>query len=369
MISTKQKILFFENLWNLINAWIPVIQALNIIIYQTKNKNLKTLSENIKKDIEAWENLFRVSLKNKKVFNVFDMAMLEAWEAIWKVWRSLEIISQKEEKDLNLKNKITQAMIYPIAIVVVTMAMITVMMIYVIPKIEAIYRDANTNLPGLTKAVISFSHIIRVDWLYILAFFVIIGFWTKYLLKVKNIKIKIDKKILNIPIFWDIIKKKILVNFADFLSTLLSSGIMINKALLILRNWTTNLYYAKEYEKILENIKNWKTLSSSMWWNLIELKSRKTLTPEEKLDLKIAEERSTLFPIELTTAIKIWEQTWTLAKMLERSSARYTKEIDHTVKNLSTMLEPIIIVVIWVVVWTIIMAILLPFLSIWNVIK
>ncbi|HBA44427.1 TPA: hypothetical protein DEG21_05895 [Patescibacteria group bacterium] len=71
------------------------------------------------------------------------------------------MISQKEEKDLNLKNKITQAMIYPIAIVVVTMAMITVMMIYVIPKIEAIYRDANTNLPGLTKAVISFSHIVR----------------------------------------------------------------------------------------------------------------------------------------------------------------------------------------------------------------
>lgn len=369
MISTKQKILFFENLWNLINAWIPVTQALNIIIYQTKNKSLKNLTLSIKKDIEDWENLFKVSLKNKKVFSVFDMAMLEAWEAIGKVWKALEIISQKEEKDLNLKNKITQAMIYPIAIVIVTISMITVMMIYVIPKIEWIYRDANTNLPALTKAVISFSHIVREKWLYILAFFVILGISVKYLLKVKKVKIKIDKAILNIPIFWDIIKKKILVNFADFLSTLLSSGIMINKALLILRNWTTNLYYSREYEKILENIKNWKTLSSSMWWNLIELNSKKALTPEEKVNLKMAQESSVLFPIELTTSIKIWEQTWTLSKMLEKSSARYTKEIDHTVKNLSTMLEPIIIVVIWVVVWTIIMAILLPFLSIWNVIK
>jgi type IV pilus assembly protein PilC len=80
-------------------------------------------------------------------------------------------------------------------------------------------------------------------------------------------------------------------------------------------------------------------------------------------------QKNKAFPIEISTAVRIWEQTWTLSKMLLKTSTRYTKEIDNTVKNLSTMLEPIIIVFIWWIVWVIIMAILLPFLNIANVVK
>lgn len=369
MLSRKQKILFFENLWNLINAWIPIIQALNIIIFQTKNIKIKNFITSIKKDVEAWENLFKVSLKYKKFFSIFDMAMFEVWEATWKLGKSLDVIAKKEDKEMALKNKIRQALIYPAAIVIVTISMITVMMIYVIPKIENIYKDANTNLPPLTVSVINFSKFIRNNWIFVLLWIIAFIIIFHFLLKKKEIKVIFDKILLDIPIFWEIIKKKILVSFCDFLSTLLSSWIIINKSILILRNGETNLYYSNEYEKILEDVKNWKNLSYSMWWNLMELKNKQNLTNEEKQELVLAEKRSRLFPIELTTSIKIWEQTWTLSKMLEKSSDRYTKEIDNVVKNLSTMLEPIIIVVIWVVVWTIIMAILLPFLNMWNVIK
>ncbi|EKE26605.1 MAG: hypothetical protein ACD_4C00233G0006 [uncultured bacterium (gcode 4)] len=368
-MNQKQKILFFENLWNLITSWIPVIQALDIIIFQTKAMKLKKIWNKIKEDIELWESLFKVSLKNKKIFNIFDMAMLEIWDATWQIWRSLELISEKEEKEMNLKRKVLQVMIYPISIIIVTLMMITSIMIYVIPKIELMYKESNVNLPELTTIVISVSHFFVNNILSVLIWIFLTVYLLYLLLKNKNVKYFADKNILSIPLFGEIIKKKILVNFTDFLSTLLASGVIINKALLIIKSGTANSYYSKELTKIIDDIKNWMPLSDSMWWNYIFLQNKENLSFQEKNELEKAKKRSQLFPIELTTGVKIWEQTWTLAKMLHKSSLRYSKDIDNTIKNLSTMLEPIIIVVIWGIVGTIILAILLPFLNIANVIK
>ena len=181
--------------------------------------------------------------------------------------------------------------------------------------------------------------------------------------KVPKFKFEVDKNVLRIPIFWEIIKKKILVRFADFLSILLLSGITINKSLLIIKNAMDNSYYSKEVENILEKVKAWMTISSAMWVEVLESVKKEWKKEQRKVKLSPA------FPIEMSTSVKIWEQTWSLARMLQKTSTRYTKEIDNIVKNLSTLLEPIIIVVIWVIVWTIIMAILLPFLNMANVVK
>ncbi len=368
-LSQKQKILFIDNMWSLLNSWIPIFQVLDIIYFQTKAKNTKSLCLFLKKQIEAWENLFKASLKIPKVFNIFDVAMLEVWEATWQIWKSFETIAIKEEKEMDLKNKIIQALIYPIAIIIITITMITVIMIYVIPKIEVMYKESNTNLPALTEIVIATSHFFVNNWIYIIIFLSVLILWSISLLKNKEIKYFFDKHILKIPLFWWIIKKKILINFLDFLSILLSSWIMINKALLIIKNWSSNNYFAQEFENIIQEIKNGKPLSSSMGWDLLEIKLKQNSYKISKNEMNILQERAELFPIELSTAVKIWEQTWTLAQMLQKTSFRYTKEIDNIVKNLSTIMEPVIIVVIGLVVWVIVMAILLPFFNVANVVK
>lgn len=262
-----------------------------------------------------------------------------------------------------------QALIYPISIIIVTILMITTIMIYVIPKIEAMYKESNVNLPELTLIIISISHFFT-NYIIFICLWSIIFIYTIFLfLKIKIIKLFFDKQILNLPIFWNLIRKKILINFSEFLATLLVSWIMINKALMIIKKWTSNLYYAEEYENILSDIKNGKTLSDAMWWNLLNLQNKKNLTTDEKIELTRSKKRVALFPIELSTWVKIWEQTWTLSKMLFKSSARYSKEVDNVIKNISSLMEPIIIVVIWWIVGTIILWILLPFLGIANVIK
>lgn len=359
-LGQKQKIIFLDNLWSLIESWIPVIQALDVMEAQAKNPKIKKLVDTIRYSVSEWEWFFKMAKKIPKLFNYFDLAMIETWEATWKIWRAFETIVQKEEKEYDLKKKVTQALIYPFAIIIITVMMITIIMTYVIPKIEKVYKDSNVNLPALTTAIINISHFILNYWIIIAIFIaamISLYFYTYH--NVDKFRIFIDKNLINIPIFWEIMRKRIIINFSDFLALLLESWIMINKALLIIKWAMDNSYYSLLIDQIWKDVKNWMLLSEWMWADLIAWKNLKSKWKD----------RIKAFPIELITAVKIWEQTWTLSKMLYKSSTRYTKEIDNLIKNLSTMLEPVIIVLIWWIVWTIIMAIMLPFLNIANVIK
>ncbi|EKE28981.1 MAG: 3-isopropylmalate dehydrogenase [uncultured bacterium (gcode 4)] len=364
-LNQKQKILFLDNLWSLLNSGIPVMQALDIISFQVKNKRLDTIISFIKSNIWEWENFFKIALKLPWVFNIFDAAMIETWEATGKIWRAFEVIVLKEEKEYDLIRKVRQALIYPVAIIIITFVMLSIIMTYVIPKIEWIYAESNVNLPPLTQAVIDTSHFFVNNLLYVVigifALIIIISQSYRYF---KAFKFAVDKNILEIPIFGEIIRKKTLVHFADFLSTLLGSGIIINKALLIIRNAMSNSFYANAIDVISKEVKLGQSLSSSMWVDILD--KQWNMSAKEK---KAVAEKNKAFPIEISTAVRIWEQTWSLSVMLHKTSVRYTKEIDNTVKNLSTMLEPMIIVFIGSIVWVIIMAIMLPFLNIANVVK
>lgn len=363
-LNQKQKILFIDNLSSLLNSWIPVIQALDIISFQSKNKKFDKIISFIKTNISSWENFFKIALKLPKIFNIFDVAMIETWEQTWQIWKAFEIIMMKEEKENDLKKKVKQALIYPFAIIIVTFLMLTIIMVYVIPKIEWVYKESNVNLPPLTTMVIWVSHFFVNNLFYIAILIAVIIFWfIEAKRRVPKFRLFVDKNILELPIFWELIKKQILVHIADFLSILLSSWIIINKSLIIIKNAMSNSFYAKEIEDILEKVKIGKSLSSSMW---VDILNPWKISNEEK---KLLENKTRAFPIEMSTAVKIWEQTWSLAKMLSKTWARYTKEIDNTVKNLSALLEPFIIIFIGWVVGIIIMAILLPFLNIANVVK
>jgi type IV pilus assembly protein PilC len=231
-------------------------------------------------------------------------------------------------------------------IVFVAIAMITVIMTFVIPKIEGMYKEANVNLPGITQGLIDTSHFIKDNLFLILVVFggAVIG--GMFALKNRAVRKWFDGKILHTFIFGNILRKQVLITFCEFLSTLLSAGILINKALLIVRNGIGNLSYEDEILTVIEEIKSGKTLSSTMGSDLIERKNTDLTQIENKLAFENALRRSEFFPIELGTAVKIGEQTGTLGKMLDRVSTRYNKEVDGIIKNLSAMLEPVIILVL-----------------------
>lgn len=350
-ISSKEKINFLEQFSNLINSWIPVLNSLKIIMYQSKNKKLKNILEKIIWDINKWENLTVCFSKYPKIFNFFDLSIIEMWEVTWSLWDSIETIKNKEEKDNDLRWKIISAMIYPIVIIVLSIWMIWVFMVYVIPKIQKMYSDSKVNLPDLTQNVINMSEFTQnnIDKIIYVIIAIVLGI---YIFKTsKKTKIFWDNFILRIPLFWTLIKKKSLSIFSSTLWILLKSWIMINKSLLISSKSVWNDYYEKNINEINSRVSKWIQLSELMW--IKEIKSWK---------------ENFLFPIELASVIKIWEETWNMAELLLKISKKMEKEVDTVVKNIQTAIEPIVIIIIWWIVWTLIMAILLPFFNMVNVV-
>lgn len=174
-----------------------------------------------------------------------------------------------------------------------------------------------------------------------------------------------DRYILTIPIFGSLIRKKILIIFTEFLATLLNAGILINRSLSIVRTGMENTYYETEIDAIILDIKAGKTLSAALGGEYIERKIRGETIGDNEVGFK---RRIACFPIELSMSVKIGEQTGSLAHMLEKIAVRYNKDVDATIKGLSSMIEPIIIIGIGGIVGVIIMAIMLPFFNMVNVI-
>lgn len=350
-LSSKEKISLLEQLSNLLNSGIPLMNSFKIIMYQTKDKKIKNFIKEIINQLNKWDSLKEIFSKYKNIFNIFDLSIIEMWEVTWKLWDSIETIKIKDEKTRELKSKIIWALIYPMVIIALSVWMILVFMIYVIPKITDMYKDAKVNLPELTQTVIKISNFLQNNISEILIWFFIFIILFIIFKKNKRTKIYYDNVILRVPIFWKLIQMKILSLFTSSLWILLSSWIIINQSLWISSRALSNDYYEKELNKIINKVSRWETLSSCMW--IDEIQSWK---------------ENFLFPIELASVVKIWEETWRLAELSTKISLKYTKQIDELVKNMQTAIEPIVIVWVWWIIWTLIMAIMLPFFNMVNVI-
>lgn len=350
-LNQKQKIMFFDSLFNLINSWIPITNSLSIMLYQTKDKNLKLLIETILKNISKWKKLEDSFKEFPKIFSNFDVYMLKMWEVTGKVASSLETIKNREEANAELKTKIIWALIYPVIVVSLSICMIIWFMLFVIPKVQKMYSDAKVNLPSLTQSMIDISVFLQENFILIILWLFLIIFWIIIFKNNSKTKIYFDEWVLNIPLFWWLIRKKILAIFSNTLGTLLQNGIMINEALEITKNSLENKYYEKRIEEISEELNSWIALSESMWIKKIK----------DSIE-------DPYFPLELASIVKIWEQTWKLPSLLIKIWLKFNKEIDVIVKWLSTAIEPIVIIVVWAIVWVMVMAILLPFFNMVNVV-
>lgn len=350
-ISSKEKINLLEQLSSLLKSWIPLINCFKIIVYQTKSKKIKEILEEIINKLNKWDNLESAFKNYPNIFWTFDLSLINMWEITGKLWESIENIKIKEEKNKELKSKIVAALIYPSVVISLSITMICIFMIYVIPKIEDMYRDAKVNLPDLTNNVIKASRFLQDNYIYIILLLIIIIFCIHIFKTHNKTKIYWDKFILRIPIFWVLLKKKIIAQFTRNLWTLLKNWVIINKSLDITSISLENDAYEKKIKEINSRVSKWIELSHLMWIN--EIKNWK---------------ENFYFPIELSSVVKIWEETGKMADLLLRLSIKNTKEIDSIVKNVQTTIEPLVIVIVWLVIWTLIMAIMLPFFNMVNVI-
>ena len=340
-ITLKDKIVFTRQLATLISAGLPLSQSLHTIIEQTENKQLQSIAQDILSSVEGGKSLADSFSKHKEVFGTIFIALVSAGEASGTLDQSLQRIATQQEKDAAVMGKIKGALTYPIIVLVVILGVVMFMLLTVVPQVENLYDDLGKELPFLTQIMVSSAGFItKFWWLVLIVAGISIYFLVQYMKTESGIKFK-DTFKLNVPIFKGMFRKLYMARFARTGQTLLSTGVSMLDTLKITGDALNNSIIQKSIVRASEKVKGGKELSTA-------------LQPEEYI-----------LPL-VPQMIKIGEQSGRIDEMMGKTAQVYEDELDEEIKSISTMIEPILMVVLAVVAGGMVGAILFPIYSLVN---
>ena len=353
-VSKKELWQFINKLSIFINSWIDVKWALWILAKQIKNPYLQKITNEIKININHGISINETMMNYPKVFDNLTVALIKVWEKTGQLWRILAELDQNLLENIELKWKVKGAMIYPVILFSLTLLMVVFMMVFIVPRITESFEKAWSELPWLTQIVVSVSNFFINDWwklilIIIWTIAVIKAFWSTY-----TWKIVYANFFTKMPIFGYIVRQSNIVYFIKSFTILLDSWVLLLESIKTSSQVVPNLAYKKELIRVKNEVEIWLTISKSLWLNL---------DYEESVYL------NKLFSEEFTYVVSTWEETWTLSESLKKIWHNYNWELKRYIWNMSSMMEPIIIVLVWFLVGTIVVAIMLPFFEMWKIAK
>lgn len=340
-VKEKDLVVFTRQFGTMINAGLPLIQCLEILSTQSENAALRTAVGEIKGQVEGGATFSDSLRKHSKIFDDLYVNMVHAGEVGGLLDTIMGRLSKHIEKAMKLKGQIKSAMVYPSAILGIAGVVITVLMIWVIPVFEKMFKEMSggkMGLPAPTQLVIDMSNFAQSYWYIILGVIIgaVIGIKKYY--GTQQGRLAIDKFLLKLPIFGDLIRKAAVAKFTRTLGTLLSSGVPLLEALTICAKTAGN----KVVEGALLDAK-------------VSISGGKTIADPLA--------KSGTFPKMVTHMIAVGESTGALDSMLGKIADFYEDEVDEAVKNLTTMLEPMMMVFLGITVGFIVVAMYLPIFS------
>lgn len=343
-IPLSEKLFFVQHLGIMLKAGISLSAALKTLAKQASNKRFAAIINDISKNVEKGVS-FTESLKpHEKIFGQLFISMIESGEISGKLEEVLKRLYIQFKKNHELMAKIKGALTYPIVILTAMAGIGIFMMIFVIPKITAMFKDFNAELPLATKLLIKFSNsLIANGWLYLIGLVVLILIMIQSIKTVKG-KYLLHGLLLKLPVFSPIIKKVNLARFSRTISSLLKTDIMIIKSFQITANVLGNVYYRDALNEMSNKIKKGGTI------NEVILSYPK------------------LFPPVVAQMIAVGEETGELDYILEELAEFYEGEIDQTMNNLPAVIEPILILTLGLVVGGMAVAVIMPMYSITSAI-
>ncbi len=337
-VSSKQLCTFTRQFSTLQDAGLPVLRSLKILEHQMKPGVLKNALMDVVEDVESGSTLSEAFAKHPKCFDRLYVNMVKAGEA----GGALEVIMQRladfKEKAQSLKRRITGAMVYPVVVILVAVCILSFIMIYIIPKFQAIFKDFGFRLPWLTEALMAVSEWFVKYW-YTLPLFPL-GLW----LLIKLIRLNktgnyvMDRIKLFVPVMGQLIEKTIVARTTRTLGTLVSSGVPILEALSITRETCTNAVFERMYQKVYESIREGETIAQPL-------------------------KESRLVDDMVVNMIDVGEETGDLDTMLYKIADVYDEEVNVLVEGLIALLEPLMIVVLGLIIGTIVIALFLPLIK------
>ncbi|MDQ6809795.1 MAG: type II secretion system F family protein [Verrucomicrobiota bacterium] len=340
-VKPKTLMIFTRQLATLIDAGLPLLRGLTVLGKQERDPVLKTTLVNLADSVQSGSTFSEGLAQHPRLFNDLYVNMVKAGELGGVLEVVLTRLAEFQEKAQKIKNKVVAAMVYPVIVLLLAMAIMTFLMIFIVPKFEQIFHDmlGDKPLPTITLFVIGVSGFMQNHWLVLLG--IVAALFVGYKLAARTGRGQriLDRVKLRAPLFGDLVRKTSISRFSRTLGTLVTSGVPILQALTITGATAGNSVIARAISQVHDSVKEGESI----------------VTPLEA---------SGVFPPMVISMVDVGEETGQLPEMLLKIAEVYDDEVDNSVAALTSMLEPIMIVLLALIVGTIVIALFMPLISI-----
>jgi type IV pilus assembly protein PilC len=344
--SIKQKdiAVFTRQLATMMRAGVPLLQAFDIVARGSTNPRLTRLLTDIRQDVETGTSLSSAFRKHPMYFDALYCNLVEAGEAGGILEALLDRLAIYQEKTVAIKNKIKSALTYPIAVMVVAFVVVAVIMIFVVPAFEDVFKSFGADLPAPTLIIIAMSKFFVSYWW---AIFGGLGggiyFFMQSWKRSEAMQKRMDRLLLKVPVFGDLMYKSAIARWTRTLSTMFAAGVPLVEALDSVGGASGNAVFAEATEAIQRDVSTGAALTTSM-----------TTTG--------------IFPTMVLQMASIGEESGSLDHMLSKAAEFYEDEVDEAVKALSSLMEPFIIVILGGLIGGIVVSMYLPIFKLGSVV-
>ncbi len=321
-VPLLEKMMFARHLALMVKAGFSLNKALQVLALQTKNRRFAKIITSLEGDVRQGNSFGDSLAKYPDIFSDLFVNMVKAGESSGNLEENLKVLGVQMKKEHELKSKVKSAMLYPAVILVAMFGIGTGMMIFVMPKLISVFKELNAELPLTTRFVIWLSEFLSRYWFFALLAAIGIFFAARLVLRTKKGKDWLDRLILKMPLFGNISKKVTSASLARTLSSLIESGIPIVKALEISASTLTNSLFNHSIIEASRQVQKGQPLS------------------------QILSAFPYLYPPMVSQMIQVGEETGTLGEITERLAEFYEEEVANITKSLSSIIEPILMVII-----------------------
>ena len=337
-VKSSDLVLFTRQLSSMLSSGLTLMRSLEILKEQVQTPSMQDVIVQVISEVEEGKTLADAMKKHPNVFSSIYVSIIKAGEKSGLLDKVLNRLADNLEKEVKLKSTVKSALMYPVIVIILMVVVMVIMMIFVIPQLTVLYQNLNVPLPLPTQIVVGFTNLFIGTWpIFIAAFgFLIYGFrkWQK----TKDGELIIDTTLLRLPVFGKLITQTILAEFSRTFGLLVGTGTLVVEALLETADTTGNVLFKNAIVDISRQVEKGITIGDAMG-------------------------AYKLFPPLLIQLVKIGEQTGKVDETLVKASEYFEREVDQTVKTLTTAMEPFIMIVLGIGVAFLIISVITPIYS------
>jgi len=343
-ISVDDLVIFTRQLATIINAGLPLLEGLDILAEQMDNPSFRKVVRDVQKDVEKGDNFTDALQKHPKVFSSLFCNLIRAGESSGMLDEILRQLSIYLEKAAKLQRRVKSATIYPSVIITVAIAVVIILMVFVVPVFERIFQGFGAKLPTPTRVMIIISHFMKDYFIFMLGGAVGLFFAIRMWIKTESGRMKFDKFLLALPIFGPLFRKIAIARFTRTFSTLLHAGVNILISLEIVAKTSGNKVIEEAIDDMRVSIREGESIAGPL-------------------------KESGVFPPMVIRMIDVGERTGALDEMLSKIADFYEDQVDVAVASLTSLMEPVIIVVLGVIIGGVVISMYMPMFKLPTIIR